>query len=270
LLALASLVVAGLVVAVAFAAASSGSRAPGPAKPAALRLLQFNVMQGATGKRAAGVEAVIRASGADVVTLDEVNVKPIFERIAKSVGFHSYFVQGHDAYSVGLLSRFPIRDCHRYNKAPMQHAAYGCRIRIRGVNWWVFGTHLACCDQEQLRAQEAALLISKMRQHAGRPVVLSGDLNSQTPGENDQTPLLVIPMLTAAGYIDSFRELYTVEQNAGFTVTAPPYGTWERRLDYVFHNRHARAISARVIRSVAGFRWPSDHAALAVTLANRR
>jgi endonuclease/exonuclease/phosphatase (EEP) superfamily protein YafD len=234
-----------------------------------LRLLQFNVLNGATGGRAAGVAAVIKASGADVVTLDEVNVRDIFNQIAASLGFHSYFVPGNDGYSVGILARFPIRRCFSYTQAPIQHAAYGCRIAIQETNWWIFGAHLACCDQETVRSQEAGLLISKMNEHPSDPVVLAGDLNSQTPGENDQTPLLVIPSLRRAGYIDSFRELFTIQQDSGFTVSAPPFGTWERRLDYVFHNRRARATSARVISSVSGYTWPSDHAALAVKLINR-
>jgi endonuclease/exonuclease/phosphatase family metal-dependent hydrolase len=261
------LVVAGCAAATALHVGRASSAVP-PA-PSQLRLLQFNVRNGATDGRAAGVAAVIEASGADVVTLDEVNVKDIFKQIAAAVGFHSYYVPGNDGYSVGILSRFPIRRCFSYTEAPIQHAAYGCRIPIRGTNWWVFGAHLACCNQEAVRSQEAALLLAKMREHATSPVVLSGDLNSQTPGENDQTPLLVIPLIKQAGYIDSFRELYTVQQNAGLTVTAPPFGSWERRLDYVFHNRLARAVSARVISAVTGYTWPSDHGALAVTLINR-
>jgi endonuclease/exonuclease/phosphatase family metal-dependent hydrolase len=246
--------------------AASSAAPPGPSQ---LRLLQFNVRNGATDGRAAVVAAVIKASGADVVTLDEVNVKDLFNQIAAAVGFHSYYVPGNDGYSVGILSRFPIRRCFSYIEAPIQHAAYGCRIPIRGTSWWIFGAHLACCNQEPVRSQEAALLLTKMREHAKSPVVLSGDLNSQTPGENDETPLIVIPMLKRAGYIDSFRELYTVQQNPGLTITAPPFGTWERRLDYVFHNRRARATSAHVISSVVGYPWPSDHGALAVTLINR-
>jgi hypothetical protein len=54
------------------------------------------------------------------------------------------------------------------------------------------------------------------------------------------------------------------------TISAPPYGTWEARIDYVFHSKLARAKSARVIRSVPGYTWPSDHGALLVTLAPLR
>ena len=108
-----------------------------------------------------------------------------------------------------------------------------------------------------------------MKPHLGDPVVLAGDLNSQTPGENDRTPLLVIPLLESAGYVDSFRELYTVQQDPGFTIGAPPYGHWERRIDYVFHSPDVHATEARVISSVDGRTWPSDHAALFVALAGR-
>jgi endonuclease/exonuclease/phosphatase family metal-dependent hydrolase len=79
--------------------------------------------------------------------------------------------------------------------------------------------------------------------------------------------MLVIPELLGAGYIDSYREQHPLAQNPGLTITPPPYGNWEARIDYVFHSKLARAKSATVISSVPGHPWPSDHAALLVTLA---
>lgn len=229
-------------------------------------------MEGATGGRSAAVVAVIKASGADVVTLDEVNDKSIFGEIAAATRFHSVWVPGNDGYSVGILSRFPIRSCTQYLQPPIRHAAYGCRIAIGRTSWWIFGAHLYGFD-EVVASQETALLISEMMKHPRNPVVLAGDLNAQTPGESSaraaRAGLLVIPMLLKAGYIDSYRELRTAKQDPGFTITPPPYGQWERRLDYVFHSPAARAVAARVISSVAGFTWPSDHGALYVTLVNR-
>lgn len=136
----------------------------------------------------------------------------------------------------------------------------------------VFGTHLAPgVGAEKQRSEEAAIVISAMNLHHRAPVVLAGDLNSHTPGEPDPTPsMLVIPEITRAGYIDSFRELHPLGQDPGFTISAPPYGTFEARIDYVFHSTLARAKSARVIRSVPGYKWPSDHAALLVTLTARK
>jgi endonuclease/exonuclease/phosphatase family metal-dependent hydrolase len=236
-----------------------------------LKLLQFNVMEGAEGGRWGAVAAVIKASGADVVTLDEVTDKDIFEQIVAATGFrHSVWIKANDSYSVGILSRFSIRRCFYFLQPPIRHAAYGCRIPIAGTNWWVFGTHLYCCD-EAIRSQEAGLIISEMKKHPRDPVVLAGDLNSQTPGENDPAdgPTVVIPKLRNAGYVDSFRELYTLQQNPGFTITPPPYGQMHRRFDYVFHTPNARATAAQVISSITGFTWPSDHAALYVRLTKR-
>jgi endonuclease/exonuclease/phosphatase family metal-dependent hydrolase len=233
-----------------------------------LNLLQFNVLEGATGSRTAPVIAAIKTSGADVVTLDEVKVKSVFDQMAQATGFYSMWVPGNDGYSVGILSRFPLRNCQPYVQSPIRHAAYGCRVQIGRKSWWIFGAHLYCCD-ENVRAQEIAFLISEMKKHPRLPVVLAGDLNAQTPGENEQKLLLVIPMLRTAGYIDSYRELRTAQQNPGFTITPAPYGQWERRIDYVFHSAAARAVAARVVSSVPGFTWPSDHAALHVKLVDR-
>lgn len=250
-------------------APASGASARRPARPSKLKIMQFNVLEGATGGRATAVAKVIKGSRADVITLDEANVQSIFQGLARATGFHSYYVQSRDGYNVGILSRYPIRRCYSYTAPPLHHGAYGCRISVAGTNWWVFGAHLCPCSLESERAQEAALLISQMLLHPHDPVVLAGDLNSQSPGENDETPLLVIPMLKRAGFLDSYRELYRIDQASGFTVTSPPYGQWKRRIDYVFHSRNVRAVAARVISSVRGAAWPSDHAALAVVLVDR-
>lgn len=268
------LALAGTVALVGCSGAASPSQrttvVQAPPPHAALKLLQLNVRDGATDGRAAGVVAVIKASHADVVTLDEVTVKSIFQQIAAGVGFQSYYVPGVGGWSVGLLSRFPIRGCVPYNRPPMQRAAYGCAIRIARTTWWVFGAHLGSGTSDITRTAQAVLLLHQMQRHASWPVVLAGDLNSQTPGENDKTPLIIIPRIKSAGYTDSYREVHpSVQQDPGLTITTPPFGTLERRIDYVFHNDKAQATSASVISSVRGFTWPSDHAALAVTLTPR-
>ena len=237
-----------------------------------LRLLQLNVLQGATDGRATAVAALIKNLKPDVATLDEVNVHSIFDHIASVTGMYGYWVQANDAYSVGILSRVPLRNCTPYRQAPIKHAAYSCRVKLGHQNWWIFGGHLTPGSAaEQQRVQEAAIVISKMNLHRRLPVVLAGDLNSHTPDEPDPAPsMLVIPELLRAGYIDSFRELHSLAENPGFTISAPPYGNWEARIDYVFHSPLARAKSARVIGRVPGYQWPSDHAALLVTLAALR
>lgn len=245
----------------------SPAKRPAPPHRKTLRLLQFNVMQGATGGRDAAVAALIEKLKPDVVTLDEVNVHSIFDHIAAVTGMYGYWARANDAYSVGILSRVPLHHCTPYRQAPIRHAAYGCRVKLAGQSWWIFGTHLYCCS-ETVRSQEARLLISKMKPHRRLPVVLAGDLNSHAPGDPDPSPsMLVIPELQRAGYVDSFRELHPVARKPGLTISAPPYGHWEARIDYVFHSKRARATSARVVRRVPGYPWPSDHAAVLVTLA---
>jgi endonuclease/exonuclease/phosphatase family metal-dependent hydrolase len=225
----------------------------------------LNVREGATGGRAAGVAALIKDVRPDVATLDEVTSHSIFDHIAAATRMYGYWAPGDHGWSIGILSRVPLHDCMQYG---IQHAAYSCRVKLGGRSWWVFGTHLVCCDLESQRAQALALLIPKMNLHRRQPVVLAGDLNSHTPGDPDPTrTMLVIPELLQAGYVDSFRELHSVAQDPGLTVTAPPYGNWDARLDYVFHSKLARSTSAKVLWTVPGHQWPSDHAALLVRLA---
>jgi endonuclease/exonuclease/phosphatase family metal-dependent hydrolase len=242
--------------------------APRP-HPNTLRLLQLNVREGATNGRATAVAALIKDVKPDVATLDEVAYRNIFDHIASMTGMYGYWVRANDVFSVGILSRVPLHNCAPYRQKPIQHAAYSCRVRLGKQSWWIFGAHLAPgAGAEQRRAQEAAIVITEMNLHRGLPVVLAGDLNSHAPGDPDaMATTLVVPELLGAGYVDAFRELHPVAQDPGLTISAPPYGSWEARVDYVFHSKLARATSARVISSVPGHRWPSDHAALLVSLA---
>lgn len=241
-------------------------KSPPRSRQQTLRLLQFNIKDGATGGRATAVAAVIRSLKPDVVTVEEANVRSLFDQIAAATGMYGYWVRANDAYSVGILSRVPLHNCVAYRQAPLRHAAYGCRVVIGARSWWIFGTQLYCCN-EIVRNQEVSLLITKMNAHRRAPVVLAGDLNAHTPGDPDPPPsMLVIPHLLRAGYIDSYRELHSVAQDPGLTISTPPYGKLEARIDYVFHSRLARATSARVVRTVRGYQWPSDHAAVLVTL----
>jgi endonuclease/exonuclease/phosphatase family metal-dependent hydrolase len=234
----------------------------------ALKLLQFNILTGAIGGRAAGVVAVIKASGADVVTLNEASSEETFPEIAAATGFHSVYVRANDGYNIGILSRFPIRICQQFRQPPIRHAAYGCRITIRGTRWWIFGTHLWGWD-EAVRMQEISVILKQMNNKRPAPVVLAGDLNTDTPGETGRR-IGVVPMLREAEYVDAFRELHSFQSDPGFTVGVPPFGELKRRFDYVFRSKSARAVAARVISTVAGYQWPSDHAALFVKLVSTR
>lgn len=154
--------------------AASSVAPPGPSQ---LRLLQFNVRNAATDGRA----AVIKASGADVVTLGDVNVKDIFNQIAAAVGFHSYYVPGNDGYSVGILSSFPIRRCFSYTEAPIQHAAYGCRIPIRGTSWWMGAAPRLCLPQPPgARHFRACDQLGRGLHLAVRPRDACGDVDQPT------------------------------------------------------------------------------------------
>ncbi len=259
-----------LFLAVLAALALSTAVASATDPPSRLRVLQFNVLNGATGDRTAAVIAVIKAANADVVTLDEVNDQATFDRIAAATGLHALYARAADGYSVGVLSRYPLRRCSRYQSAPIRHSAYGCRVDLpSGAHWWVFGAHLYPFD-EKVRAQEIAYLIAKMRPHLPAPTVLTGDLNTDTPGETNGMGTEVVPLLRAAGFRDSYRDLHAWPQDRGFTAPTPAYGEWEQRVDYVFHSRAARTTSARVVYSVPGYTWPSDHAAVLVGLTTKR
>ncbi|HEX2058913.1 MAG TPA: endonuclease/exonuclease/phosphatase family protein [Actinomycetota bacterium] len=121
---------------------------------------------------------------------------------------------------------------------------------VSDLRFAVFNTHL---DRWGAVARsEAAKVIVARRALAGDvPAVLLGDLNAEEGSEPVET-------LRAAGFRDSFRELYP---DATDVQTVHHYGdlSGTRKIDYVMCDARWRVAGAAIVREEAAGRFPSDH-----------
>jgi endonuclease/exonuclease/phosphatase family metal-dependent hydrolase len=235
--------------------------------PLTLTLLSYNIHSGVGLDGVLDLDRiadVIAASGADVVGLQEVDrhrrERSRFEDqpglIAERLGFHLAYAANLDddpthpggpraQYGTALLSRLPLEGstntllpCFPRSE---QRGLLDATVRVDGASLRVLGTHLQW-DSETERTRQAQAIVASLDD---RPTVLLGDLNT-TPG----TPAY---RCLAGGLEDAWA---VVGEGAGHTFEAEPP---PRRIDYVWVGGGVRAVSARVLPSIA-----SDHHALRV------
>ena len=245
---------------------------PDPMTPdaMALTLLSYNIHGGVgmDGVLDLGrVADVIAASGADLVALQEVDrhrrQQSRFEDqaglLAARLGHHLAFGANLDdeparpgapraQYGTALLSRIPLEDCTNTLlpcfPGSEQRGLLEATVHLDGRPLRVLGTHLQW-DSETERTRQAEAVLATLDE---RPTVLLGDLNT--------TPRSPTYRCLAQRLEDAWS---AVGEGDGHTFEAQPP---PRRIDYVWVGGGVRALSARVLRSVA-----SDHHALSVRVA---
>jgi endonuclease/exonuclease/phosphatase family metal-dependent hydrolase len=263
--------------------APAACRAPArPAAPAgALRALVYNIHAGADAAGAsnlARVADVVRATGADVVLLQEVDrgtrrsggVDQV-ATLARLTGFHAAFGSTLDydggTYGVALLSRWPIaRDTLlRLPVVPPQRRAGGAyeprgalhaEVRAPWGTLVVLNTHLDASRDDAYRLQEARALAALARAAAGAGgaarVLVGGDLNAEPESG-------VHALLRDAGLRDAWAAC-----GQGDGRSYPASGP-VKRIDYLYLGAAYGCAAARVLAGEA-----SDHRAVLVDVTAER
>lgn len=199
----------------------------------------------------------IRASGADVIALQELTEPAAAFLGAELQDIYPYQQLnpvGLTTAGTGILSRWPLMDAEIWQSAMLQ-----MRVTVNSPHgpFAFYSAHpppphwfLRAFDTSGRAAALASIL--DRAAHETLPVVLAGDFNL-TDQTSDYQRIL------AAGFTDSFRErgwglgLTFADFGAYFAPLAivPPF----IRIDYVFFSRDFAAIEANVGGSAAG----SDH-----------
>jgi beta-N-acetylhexosaminidase len=260
---------------VALAGCAAPHTAPSP--EGGTRVLVYNIHAGkdaAHQDRLAGVADLVRASGADVVLLQEVD--QLTRRsggvdqpaaLAARTGFRVAFGKTIDydggGFGIAILSRWPIVDAHfvpldsaRPAGQPAdRHEPRGTlRVTIAAPSGplTVFDTHLDAYGGEPWRVQEADSLARLVARATldGRTVVVGGDFNS-TPESGVQASL------RAVGLRDAWGECGAGDGGATFPADAPT-----KRIDYLLLAGDVHCSSARVVATPL-----SDHRPLLVNVA---
>lgn len=226
------------------------------------------------------IAAVIRAANADIVALQEVDVRwsarsnfvdqarTLSERLGMQVRFAPIYdlppigpATARRQYGVAILSRFPISAFT--NHALTRHSTVtpsappspmpgflDATLDVGGTAVRVFNTHLDYRADPSVRVQQVSEMLAIMGA-ATTPTLLFGDLNA-TPDAAELMALLSL-----------LRDAWTISaRDPGLTY---PAKTPTKRIDYVLVSSHWQVINARVVNSTV-----SDHRPVVVELQRTR
>jgi endonuclease/exonuclease/phosphatase family metal-dependent hydrolase len=240
--------------------------------------LSFNIRHGGVGREAA-IAAVIRASNADLVVLQEARRADAIARIAAAAGMPHFSTRA--GMSVGFVSRVAIAH-HAWHKPRVSQHAF-LEIVPDQAPFRIFGIHLSAIHAawtEQRRLFELNAMLNGIAEHQHGPHVLIGDFNTLAPGETLDVGVLpqrlqllvwlsggrirwrVIQTVLDRGYVDVFR-LHHPDADG---LTFPSWGP-HVRLDYAFvPAAFTAAAHACEVIAAPETQKASDHLPLAIDL----
>lgn len=260
--------------------ASTAVAAQAPGLP--LDVMSFNIRYGTANDgenrweaRRAMLFDLVREQNADVVGLQEALAFQIDEIAAAAPAYAVIGVGRDDAARKGEYAailyrrdRFHVAQSGTFwlSDTPeiVASTTWGNRItRIctwarlvdrDGRAFWLFNVHL---DHESQPSREKSVALLRRRIEArafpGEPVVVTGDFNA---GEKNAA----LGALTSDGaFVDTFRVARPGETITG-TFTGFGFGKVEgEKIDYIFVQAPAAVLSASIVRTSRGNRYPSDH-----------
>ena len=252
-------------------------------------MVSYNILDGGIG-RADPLAEIIESQRPDIVALVEADDADVVERIAKRLDMDSIAAQGAK-HAVALLSRWPIVESinHAILRADGPPCLLEATVREPGGSEWIIGVlHLSARAfeaDEQTRERELAVLLELFEPHrqAGRPHLLAGDFNANSPiqridpektkpttreawhANGGQIPRRVIQKLLDVGYIDTLAATHPKLAASTGTFTTQFPG---QRIDYVFaHGIDPSRIKAAWIEQDRLAKYASDHFPIGVELA---
>ena len=238
-----------------------------------LRVMTYNIRSG--NGDLAGTTQAIRAAGADIVALQEVDVhwaeRSSFVDQATVLGqqlrmqtrfARIYLLAGARpqdpprAFGVALLSKFPILDWTNHiitrlstqetNPVPGPLPGFlEARIDVRGTAVRVFNTHLDYRSDPSVRRQQTSEMLAYIGD-VSSPTLLFGDLNA--PPDAPEIQLL----------LERLHDSWPKSAGPGLT---DPADEPRKRIDYVLTSSHFRVRSASVPVTLA-----SDHRPVVIDL----
>jgi endonuclease/exonuclease/phosphatase family metal-dependent hydrolase len=257
-----------------------------------MRLISYNILEGGLG-RADPIGEILQAGNPDVCVLLEADDLALVDRLANRL--HMDYVHALKAGHGGaVLSRFPIRDS--INHALLVPAIVKTFLQVTlqfpgGHPLVIFAVHLhahAHPEDEQTRLRElnAILSVTKPLRDAGKPHLLAGDFNANSPTQRidiakvkpstrqameanaGHLPREAIAKLLDAGYIDSLQQVHgDVAARTGTFSTHRP----GQRVDYILtHGIPAAAIRAAWVETDRLATYASDHYPVGVELELQR
>jgi exonuclease III len=218
-----------------------------------MRVVTYNILNGAAGRERA-VEVVLRATGADVVVLQEVVSRATVEDLARSLQMHHFIAPSATRWQVAILSRGALVSAAVHGVRRLRNVVdvvvratrtSTTQVRVIGLHAAPFPNVLSEC----WRAWELRLALRCAAGDVGSYSLIAGDLNALAPGDTvrmegwpwylkamalaqgNHLHRFAIRQMSKAGFIDCFRTCTPDE--AGYTVPTPHPNA---RIDYIFAN----------------------------------
>lgn len=273
--------------------AAEDAREVGGEDRVALRVMSFNIEWGGAHVRFASVVDAIRASGADIVGVQEAEGN--LQRLAADLGWH-YNLRNY------AVSRYRLID-------PPEADGYYVYVEVRpgrvvalanvhlpsdpyGPDWIRDGRPPAeVLDLERrVRLPKIEPVLGAVRglHESGTPVFLTGDFNAPSHTDWTEAAVAARPLaryafdwpvsraVVGAGFRDSFREAHPDPlAHPGFTWWAkrerirdynPGEGDPQDRIDFLWYAGPARLTGSQIVGeagaagvSIEVMPWPSDH-----------
>ena len=227
-----------------------------------LRLLSYNVLEGALPNRLPHVLRVLTSAEADVVAIQEArhwrrNRRELFRTVSRRLRMRGVLAQANSGFDLAVFSRLPIlRHTNHGLDTIFLHTTVSVDLRApNGQIFTLFVTHLR--PDYPTRRREAKLLLQWMRPYRGASCAMCGDLNSLTAGDPiarhliwpgsalGEGPRGVIAGIERAGWTDCFRQHNP--RAPGLTLGA---GRRVARVDYIFASKPLaeKLTACRVLR----------------------
>jgi endonuclease/exonuclease/phosphatase family metal-dependent hydrolase len=222
-----------------------------------LRILSYNILDGATAERLDLVVDIIREKAPDLLCLNECNGFEMHGQrrlldLERRLGMRGFLARARSGYHVALFVRgMDVLEVHELADG-LTHAALAVKLQCSDESLWAIAAHLSPFSG-LMRAQEAQLLARFGRFER---VVIMGDLNALSqhdqgcfdatllkphhrarhllPG-SDTADTRAIAVLETAGLVDLWHLAHPGE--AGATYPTRLSGNPEAprlRLDYIF------------------------------------
>ncbi len=237
-----------------------------------VKLLTYNVLDGALPDRLPKVVRVLRAAGADIIAVQEArhwrrNRREAFLKVSRSLRMPGLLFRANSGFDLAVFTRLPVAAHTNYGPhTNLVHTTAAVTLTApSGIDFTVFATHLR--PDYPHRRREAARLISWMLPYRNKFCAVCGDFNSLAAGDYVASRLLragspittgsrgIIAPIEKAGWVDCFR--LRNPRAPGLTL-----GTGRRvaRVDYIFASKPLadRLVACRVL-SHPDARLASDH-----------
>jgi len=237
-----------------------------------VKLLTYNVLEGALPNRLGRVLAVTRSAKADVVAIQEArcwrrNRREVFRNVSRALDMRGLLFKANSGFDLAAFSRLPVRAHSNpgLDTAFVHTTASLTLATPAGSELVLFITHLR--PDLPYRRREVRMLLRWLRPYRSRLCAMCGDLNSLTAGDPvargrvragsqlQHGPQGTIAAIERAGWVDCFRRRNPLAP--GLTL-----GTGRRvaRVDYIFASGPlAQRLTACRVLSHPDVARASDH-----------